>query len=93
MCMCVCGCVFVRVCVCLPVCVRVFLARECVTMRSRMRICLFECVRVCACLCVYVRVSTSRWREGKNTSGQTRHVFKTAGFSRNVFHVSIMNII
>ena len=39
---------------CLPVCVRVFLARECVTMRSCMRICVFVCVRVCACVCVCV---------------------------------------
>ena len=61
-------------------------------MRACIRICVCVCMRVCACVCVYVRVCSCRWREGKNTSGQTRQVFVTAGYARNVFHVSIMTI-
>ena len=55
--------VFVRVYVYLPVCVRVFLARECVTMRSCMRICV--CVRACVCLCVCVRACVYVQMEGR----------------------------
>ena len=54
-----------------------------------MRVCVRRCVRVCVCVCVrtceYVRM------EGrKNTYGQTRQVFVTVGYARNVFYVSIM---
>ena len=81
----------------LCLCVSSSLVRECVTVRACMRICAL-CVRACVCLCVCVCVCvctcvcTCGWRERKNTSGHTRPVFMTAGFARNVFHVSIMTI-
>ena len=77
-------------------------------MRAYMRICVCECVHVCACMCVcvcvYVRVCgcacvcervcpcTCGWKEGNNTSSQTRQVFLTECYARNVFHMSIMTI-
>ena len=93
-CLCVCMCVRMCVRACMFVRVRGFLARECVTVRACMRICVCVCACVCVFVCVYVyvRVCTFRWRERKNTSWKTRQVFVTAGYARNVFHVSIMTI-
>ena len=91
-------------CACVCVRVRVFLVRECVTVRACMRTCVCVCVRVCACVCVRVCVCTCVCvgvrafvcvcvRAEKNTFGQTCQVFVAAWYARDVFHVYIINVI
>ena len=60
-----------------------------------MRVCVFVCVcvhvyaSVCVCTCVCVRADGGK---EKLRMGRPSHVFVTACYSRNVFHMSIMTI-